>query len=460
MLPRLCIVTLALLLLPMHGEAEENNRNDFFSIPSPTELPFNMETLAETEPVPGVVLSEIYITGAPFNGEGTRIYAFYARPKGNGPWPGVVQLHGSGLVKLLPDPAIGYAKAGYACICIDWAGVNYRGDDKFREKPYSEFKSKGTLAVKDASTGKWIVTPPEQDPRANGIKFIRRALQFLRSRPEVDSDKLCISGMSAGAQATLGVLGFEPGVKAAVVKYGSGFAKELNWGGVFGPLTKAYSTDPAGVDRWLALMDPKHGLANIRAATLLFSGTDDIFYSMPSVLETWRAISSQKMLVMMPNDSHTQVGNEEIPRQWFNHILYDNVQWPTVGTMRLTCTEGGIHLEVEAKGDLFQVEFWCKRMPKDQFRFGRGRSHPKDTVKWESIVADDKNGTWVATLPPPAAGEKICAYAMATSHSGTKACSDTVAFESPSIAGSFAAVGLSQYPDLVSLALHRLVSSF
>jgi cephalosporin-C deacetylase-like acetyl esterase len=420
---RSLLCALGVVALPFAAHSE-NLRSELLDIPSLSDLPIAMDVIAEKESN-GVKLTEFYFNGPVFGGQPTRIYAFYAQPAGQGPFPAVVQLHGSGLEVLKPDAALEYAAHGYACISIDWAGPDWRGEGKLRAKPYSEFPSEGNRARKNPETQKWQAIPLEKDARTNGIRFIRRALQFLRNRPEVDAGRLCISGMSAGAQATLGVLGLEPDIKAAAVKYGSGFIRELNWGGAYGPLKAAEKDDAGGVERWISILDPKHGLKNIRAATLVLTGTDDIFYFLPAVLATWRAIPATKSLLIFPNDNHSQVGNEVIPRQWFDHVLTGSPVWPQVGEISAQSSPESLLLKVPAGENSTGVVFWFKRMPLSEFQHGRAPKGEK-TTPWESVSAQKDGAQWIASLPPLTPTEQIIAYATVEGAAGTKASSDTV----------------------------------
>ena len=90
--------------------------------------------------------------------------------------------------------------------------------------------------------------------------------------------------------------GVEPRFKAAAVKYGRGFIRELAFGGYFGPILM---TAREQQDEWLAVLDPQHGLSDYQAKVLMLSGTDDIFFWMPGVLATYRAIPTDKRLVVV-----------------------------------------------------------------------------------------------------------------------------------------------------------------
>ncbi len=74
-------------------------------------------------------------------------------------------------------------------------------------------------------------------------------------------------------------------------------------------------------DKWLAVLDPKHYINDYKARVMMFSGTDDLYFFMPLVLETYRAIPTPKRLIMLPNDHHSQVGNNELPLRYFRSIM-------------------------------------------------------------------------------------------------------------------------------------------
>ena len=279
-------------------------------------LPANIEVLSKNT-VSGVTTTEFYMAGAPFNGKPTKIYAFYSRPEKRGKYPAVLELHGAGYGKLSPEAAIGYAKNGFCCLAIEWFGQTPKGQTP-RQPPFSPYDSPGKMAVKlpGQKNQPRLAVDPKLDGIRNGVMFARRATMFLKSRPEVDSERLCISGKSAGAHLTLLVLGVEPSFKAAAAEYGCGFIRDLPgyFGGYFGPLVLCRKE---GQDAWLAALDPKHSIANYQAKVLLVSGTDDIFFWMPVVLKTYRAIPTDKRLLMLPNDNHSQVGNWQMSLRYF-----------------------------------------------------------------------------------------------------------------------------------------------
>ncbi|HEY3378602.1 MAG TPA: acetylxylan esterase [Armatimonadota bacterium] len=404
---------LVLCLVPVMAA----DRQALFTVPDFRALPPAQNVINE------IVLTEVSFAGAPFNGSPTRIYGFYARPAKPGKYPGVVQLHGAGLDVLKPDAAIFYAKHGFACLSIDWAGPAKERKEP-RKPPYSKFDSPGNLAYEPESEHgkpwptKWQIRGVEKDGITNGVRFVLRSFMYLRSRPEVNAKQLCLSGMSAGAHLSLLVLGQDPTIKAATVKYGEAFIRDLPgyYGGYFGPLTLAPKADQ---DAWLSVLDPKWDMPKYKANVLLLSGTDDIFFWMPIVLKTYREIPTDKRLLMLPNDNHSQVGNEEIPLRYFQSVLKTAPAYPTVTVPTVTATPEGLLLSVKvtAPSKLSKVVFITKRMPLKTFNWMK---------EWQTVPAELNGESWQAKVPVVADGEQMIAYAMVEDTTGAKISSDTV----------------------------------
>ncbi|MDF3059102.1 MAG: Acetyl xylan esterase (AXE1)/PhoPQ-activated pathogenicity-related protein [Rariglobus sp.] len=402
--------------------AQAAGRKELFAVPDFNQLPPRVE-IVSSKTQNGVVLQEVFFDGAPFNGQPTRIHGFYARPAGSAKYPAVVQLHGAGLEVLTTDAALFYAKNGFACLSIDWAGPGKERKTP-RTPPFSTFTSPGNMAVEVGEGNPWRTYGPEQDGITNGVRFVRRSFLFLRSRPEVDANKLFLSGTSAGAHLSLLVLGVEPGIKAATLKYGTAFIKDLPgyFGGYFGPLTLAPQDEQ---DAWLAVLDPKHGIPDYKARVLLLSGTDDIFFWMPVVLHTYRQIPSPKDLLMLPNDNHSQVTNEEVALRYYQAALGMKPALPKPSDPTVTMEGKGLRLQtkITASSPPVKVDFVVKRMPVETFRY----DEDKETgVKWELLPAQKKGDVWSVSIPAAQPGEQVVAYVLAEDGTGARASSDTV----------------------------------
>lgn len=407
----------AILLVQLSAEAAPD-LSRYFAVPNAKELPLEKKVLSETLK-DGVKTQAVTFRGADFNGKPTKIFAWYSRPAKEGKYPAVLQIHGAGLTTLDPNPD--FAKNGFACLVIDWAG-ECRERKVPRKPPTSEFSSTGNMASR--KNGKWQIAGVETDGIRNGVLFARRALEFLRNQPEVDKDKLMVVGSSAGAHLTLLLLGQEPGLHAAVVKYGCAYIRDLKgfFGGYFGPVSLCPIKEQ---DQWLAHLDPKHGLKNSRAKVLLLSGTDDIFFWMPVVLKTFREMPEPKRLLMRPNDNHRLVGKETVSAAWFKASLSHPFLWPSTPAPVVKEQKDGRLLFSVRPSDapvLKSVKLICKSMP-IPFEY---RAQSK--VRWQEIPMRKSGEEWCAELPAIGKDDQLVAYVLVEDVSGNQASGDTVEY--------------------------------
>src|SRR5579883_3563830 len=87
--------------------------------------PWNIEALkkapeAQWGKTSGLVREVIY-EGEPLNGKPTHVFAYYAKPEGDGPFPAMVLAHGGG-GKAFAEWANLWAERGYAALAMDLAG--------------------------------------------------------------------------------------------------------------------------------------------------------------------------------------------------------------------------------------------------------------------------------------------------------------------------------------------------
>src|SRR5205807_6544304 len=69
---------------------------------------------------------EVYYPGEPYKGKPTRVFAYYAKPTGDGPFPAVVLVHGGG-GKAFREWAEHWAGRGYCALAMDLAGKGPKG---------------------------------------------------------------------------------------------------------------------------------------------------------------------------------------------------------------------------------------------------------------------------------------------------------------------------------------------
>ncbi len=416
---RLCFVLMGLLVFCMGICANEMDENvdlkQFFAMQTFEELPPNVEIISE-KVEDGVKTTALKFDGGMINGKPTRIFAYYARPAKKGVYPGVLVIHGAGLTILNPDTV--FCKQGFASLTIDWAGEAKKRKVP-RTPPFSEFESNGNLA--DKLSGQWKLCGVEEDGIRVGVIFAQRGLEFLRNQQEVDSKNLFTVGSSAGAHLSLILLGIEPTIKASVVKYGTGFIRDIpgSYGGYFGPVTLCSKPDQ---DNWLAHFDPKHNIGNYKAKVLLLSGTDDIFFWMRNVLMTYKAIPTEKRLLMRPNDNHQWVGSDPVSLKFFQDTLnHSPLHWPDAPAPTIKEADGKIIVTVTPASTtpLKSVRIVWKSSPLGKFQ------HKND---WNEITAQMHDSVWTAQIGQAETENQIVAYGFLTDEDGRIASTDTVEF--------------------------------
>ncbi|MBC2593811.1 acetylxylan esterase [Ruficoccus amylovorans] len=410
--------------------ADEPVLDGFWDIANPIDNPFNIDMIAERD-AEGVRTTEFYMDGEPFNGKETRMYAVYSRPIEEGNYPAVLRVHGSSLDKLPVEVSEYYAQNGFACLQVDW---EYPSDK--RPGLQSSYVAEGRM-----TTANYEAIDPAVDVMRNAILFLRRGLQFLRSRSEVNADEICVSGVSVGGQLTLILLGIEPEIRAASVKYGSisGYPGSY-FGGIYEALNRVNDADYKAY--WLERMDSANYLENYNAEVLIISGTDDVFYWMPTVLETWRRIPTEKRLLMWPSVNHRFINDETVPLAYFMSVLGLEKPWPEISSFRALRTDNGnrFEIEVEPGCEVERVTVIYKTDSRDRFRFQRD---------WKTLNARMAGNTWVAHSGQPLTRDgQLVAYAMITDANGRQSCSDTVEIPELPVWRDFTATsGLVHVPE-------------
>ena len=214
---------------------------------------------------PNGLVRAIYYEGESFNGKPTRVFAYYGRPEGEGPFPAVLLIHGGG-GKAFSDWAELWAKRGYVALAPDLAGNSHHGrledggpnqDDvgKFRDFTVDDGDYKNMWT--------WQV-----------IAALLRGHALLAAQEEVDADRIAATGISWGGYLTCILAGVDTKLKAAVPVYGCGFLDENStW-----KESKFDKMSPEQRDRWVSLFDPSKHLGRATCPMLFVNGTNDFAY--------------------------------------------------------------------------------------------------------------------------------------------------------------------------------------
>ncbi len=230
-------------------------------------------------------------TGSPAN---DRAAAFYFMPRTPGRHPAVLILHALGSQRASLEKSIGraFARRGLAALLL--------------VLPYH--------MMRKAPGGLWtaIGKGDADGILAAGVQAIldlRRALDWLETRPEIAADRIGVVGLSLGAIGGAIALGIDPRLKAGVLILGGADPARLIWTSwltwlLRWRLARRGWAEARLRDRWRAL-DPVTFAAGARGkAIYMINARFDFVIPRASATELWEALG-RPPIEWLPTDHYT-----------------------------------------------------------------------------------------------------------------------------------------------------------
>lgn len=258
-------------------------------------------------------IRSLVYTGEPFQGQPTKVFAFYASPAtlsgakaAEGKYPGIVLLHGGGGTAFAEWVQL-WAKRGYAAIAMDLGG----------DRPEAPKYQAGTDRIK-AGRVKRVRLPMggpadeakqkfdnvggnrEDDWQFHAVSNAIRAHSLIRSFAEVRADQTAVTGISWGGYLTCLTASIDHRFKAAVPVYGCGFlydgeSVQRPWIDALGPEKRQL---------WIDLYDPSRWLADCRTPIMFVNGVNDKHYPLRSYIRSYRLVPGSKQIQLDPQMRH------------------------------------------------------------------------------------------------------------------------------------------------------------
>jgi dienelactone hydrolase len=213
--------------------------------------------------------------------KGGEVPALVVLPRGRGPFPGVIVQHGMPDTKegMLPT-GIALARTGAVAILVD-APFNRPQQGRVRSDPLT-------------------FTPKDRDEQIQLIVDLRRAIDVLAARPDVDRDRLAYVGVSYGAAMGGLLAGVEDRLKAYVLAVGDGGLVSHFTGPDDANRPEVQSFPAEQRERWLSAMrpiEPINFVGRAAPAALLFqAGRHDELIPEQDTLRYYQAASQPKQL--------------------------------------------------------------------------------------------------------------------------------------------------------------------
>jgi dienelactone hydrolase len=268
----------------------------------------------------------IFYATKPYAGKPTKTFAYLGIPahKAGEKLPAMVLIHGGGgtafdrWVKVWND-------RGYAAIAMDLCGcLPIQADDK---KGWKRSETGGPAGW-DASFTQ-LDSPLTDQWQYHALCDILLAHSLLRSLPEIDADRIGVTGISWGGYLTGLVVGVDSRFKFAVPVYGCGFIDECVWKPTLEKM------GPAKAREWLDLWDPRHYLKGATTPMLWVSGTNDFAYPFPALQKSYRLPQAAHTLCItlrMPHGHGPAGENPQAIHAYADAFLKEGVPLPIITT--------------------------------------------------------------------------------------------------------------------------------
>lgn len=391
-------------LPPLQDGKPPTNLAELWGDYDPRAEPLDAQVVREWEEN-GITLRHVVFTVGVFKGKPARLAGFYGFVNGGARGPGIIQVHGGGQSASL-DAVRDFARNGYACLSINWGGNKMEGVED--DEPGTDW---GAVDPTQRHNGHYSGGKPDaktlddvESPRNNNwfllVLAARRGLTFLEQQPEVDPDRLGVTGHSMGGKITVNVAGIDPRVKAAVPSCGGSGGAGGKLSGM--PGSGVASATPSVYD---ATIDDRAYIPGITCPILFMSPTNDFAGPFDNMTENWQHIGSQTVAsTVAPHFNHRSLPETSICGVlWFDQHLKGSFAFPETPELTVTLeTASGVpHATVkpDRPPEVVKVDLYYSTDPHCITRF------------WRDAEAKHDGDAWGADLPVLSADEPLFVYA-------------------------------------------------
>jgi dienelactone hydrolase len=257
----------------------------------------------------------MFFDGVPYQGKPTRVFAWYGAPKvePGKKVPAMVLIHGGGGTAFADWVKL-WVGRGYAAIAMDTCGCVPLGK-------YGDWKRHEHGGPPGWGGFEQVDGPAEEQWPYHAVSSAILAHSLVRSFPEVDAERVGVTGISWGGYLTCIVAGLDDRFRFAAPVYGCGFLGENScWLGEFDKMGEDRSA------RWLSAWDPSAYLPQATMPMLWVTGTNDFAYPMDSLQKSYRLPKGPRTLCITVRMPHGHNGPGEKPeeiRAFADSILKD-----------------------------------------------------------------------------------------------------------------------------------------
>jgi dienelactone hydrolase len=218
----------------------------------------------------------------------------------------------------------------------------------------------------------------------HAVAAVIRGHSLLADRPEVDKNRIAVTGISWGGYLTCIVAGLDDRLKAAVPVYGCGFLHENSFW--IGPnLSKMTASQR---QRWVENFDPSRYLKGVTCPILFVNGTNDFAYPLDSYQKSYGLVTAPVTLAIQIRRPHGHIWIFGEVDAFIDSHLRGAKPLATVGRLKLAGDV--VSASVASPVPIVKAEL---AYTADSGRW-QGRL-------WATVPAEVKGDTVVAKLPSP-----------------------------------------------------------
>ncbi|SHJ03804.1 alpha/beta hydrolase family protein [Pseudozobellia thermophila] len=249
----------------------------------------------------GANIKGLFFDGLAYKGKPTKVFAWYGEPENlekGAKVPAVVLVHGGGGTAFVPWVKK-WTDRGYIAMSIalegQIPGAKIEGENG--KKQYRTFEHSGPR--RQGFFEDVVVTELEDQWFFHAVADAMLATSLLKDLPNVDGDKIGITGISWGGILTNVITGVDNRYAFAIPVYGCGFLQETpNYSRLLSKLDKEQR------DFYLRNWEPSLYVPHQRQPTLFVNGTNDFHFTMNSFTKTFEASPNEKYLYIEHNMKH------------------------------------------------------------------------------------------------------------------------------------------------------------
>lgn len=319
----------------------------------------------------------IFYEGLSFRGRPTRVFAYLGLPDTatGQKLPGMVLVHGGGGTAYAEWVRLWTAR-GYAAIAMDTCGQlpQQHGGEPVRHELGGP-----------SGWGGWgqLDWPREDQWTYHAVADALLAHSLLRSLPQVDPERIGVTGISWGGYLTCIIAGVDRRLKLAMPVYGCGHYLDTQFA------ANVREQGQVGAERWLQWWDPANYLKHARLPMLWVTGTNDFAYWLPALQKSYRSAPGPHTLCVTLRMGHSHTDG------WTPEELYVFADWVLRGGVPLPHITGW-----GREGDAAWVTFESRTaIQRAELLYTCSCDAQWPEREWFALPAHVRVGRATATLP-------------------------------------------------------------